>query len=198
MTSKDEIQMSALAADMDGMKSAVCKLSEEVSSLRKQLEGDNSREAEPMASAQIPIVSNTKVSQTDFYSPLESLEDAIDDLNEEVLARAASVNDSILSILNKLDHIDKELSTIRYYNVKMSKCEQEYKNEVKKMNEIFMSTSPKTELTQWHRISLNAKSWFNKEFITDFRVLVLLLYFVLSSAIAIGYAVMYNKAKCSF
>lgn len=197
MANKEEIQMNALAADVDGMKSVVSKLSEEINSLKKVFEDNNSNGREPMVPTRLPIESRSKDPHVEIYTPVESLEDAIDELNDEVLARTSSINGSITKILNRVKEMRRTQSAMCNCMLEMEERDKEYNKNMKATCEYVTSNpTPKVELTQWQRISLGAKSWFNKEFLTDFRVLVLLFYLVFSSAIAIGYAVRsHNQAK---
>lgn len=193
---KDNDQIHVMAAEMDSMKATIVNLSEDVSSLKKFLEIDRSPKREPMVPPTLPIaVGNTKKTEENFYSSIESLEDAVDELSDEVLIRTASINGCIQTIMNRISDINEELSHIRGINILLADRELEYNLEVKKMNESITSTPlPKVELTQWQRVGLAAKSWFNKDFLTDFRVVVLIFYLLFASSIAVGYAVMYNKA----
>lgn len=193
---KDNDQIHVMAAEMDSMKATIVNLSGQVTSLKKQLEDERGRERESMIPPTLPIaVGNPKTSQENQYSPIERLEDAVDELSDEVLMRTANINGCITNIQNKVSNINVLQISMGELMIKIAKhANAHYQNLKTTAEYIKANPTPKVELTQWQRVGLAAKSWLNKDFLTDFRVVVLIFYLLFASSIAVGYAVMYNKA----
>ena len=203
MATQDSV-LQMMAVEIDELKLSYKALQDEYKKLQQEFD---KLQAKPTPEAPItPPIASIRDERSSEYKLLSK---SFDEMEAEFRFHASNVQGSVYRVNERMTNIGHRItgvsqafqlnvdmfkrmnSTLTLYTNKTDEIIQKLDDYKQKIDD----NPPIVELTQWKRVTMAAKSWINKSFLSDFRVIVLIIYMLMFLASTIHFGLKCNKLE---